>query len=387
MFFGVRNLRLENLWVYDPDTKSVTLGYVDGFHVDGVTVVNPAAYAARNDPPAFTAQAGSPGEVKVASNCRDGLVENVSGHTAGSLVSLISDDSNGLTAYYPIWYPGPITDVQVRGLQAGLTGGFFVRLWSGADPYPGPASLIDQVTVEDVSGTSCQGVIAIDGPAQTPGNHGTLVFRDFNVALNAGTFSPQIVSAEGTYAALTFTDFTVHVVGATKPPGSVQSGPVMMWFNFDPAGSGRTSGVLTISGLTVYDTTSLAYDLIALAGGQFGDVVVSDVNFFRTQAPAGRLVHVGAGLGPGTIPTVNSLTIDNVLLDNAANAVLYDGGALASLTSVGLTHRNAGGNASIVVSGVTLPRLRASGSNTALLAATVNGGVITSKKTDGTEDA
>lgn len=52
-----------------------------------------------------------------------------------------------------------------------------------------------------------------------------------------------------------------------------------------------------------------------------------------------------------------------------------------------LTHLNAGGSASIVVSGVTLPRLRSSGSNTALLASTINGGVILSKKTDGTEDA
>jgi hypothetical protein len=26
IFFGVRNLQLDNLWVYDPDTKSVTLG-------------------------------------------------------------------------------------------------------------------------------------------------------------------------------------------------------------------------------------------------------------------------------------------------------------------------------------------------------------------------
>jgi hypothetical protein len=360
---------------------------VDTFHIDGVTIVNPAAYAARNNPPALTAQAGNPGEVKVASDCRNGLVENVSGYTSWALVSLISDDSNGLIAYYPIWYPGPISDVQVRGLEAGLTGGFFVRVWSGADPYPAPASLIDRVTVEDVSGTSSQGVIAIDGPAQTAGNHGTIEFRDFNVDLNAGTFSPQICSCEGTYTSLTFADMNVHLVGATKPPDSGQSGPVLMWFNLDPAGSGRTSGVLTISGLTVYDTTSLVYDLIALAGGQFGDVVVSDVDFVRTQAPAGRLVHVGSAGGPGAPLTVNSLTLDNVLLVNVANAVLYDGGSLASLTSVGLTHLNAGGNASIVVSGVTLPRLRAAGSNTALLTATINGGVITSKKTDGTEDA
>jgi hypothetical protein len=242
IFFGVRNLQLDNLWVYDPDTKSVTMGYVDNFHVDNITVVNPAAYAARNDPPAFTAQPGSPGEVKIASNCRDGVVENVSGYTSWALVSIISDDSNGLTAYYPIWYPGPITNVQVRGLQAGLTGGFFVRLWSGADPYPGPASLIDQVTVEDVTGTSCQGVIAIDGPAQTAGNHGTLVFRNFNVVLDAGTFPAQITSAEGTYFNLTFADMTVRLAGATKLLGWEESRPVLMWFNFDPSGSGRTTG-------------------------------------------------------------------------------------------------------------------------------------------------
>jgi hypothetical protein len=83
-----------------------------------------------------------------------------------------------------------------------------------------------------------------------------------------------------------------------------------------------------------------------------------------------------------------ALTLSNVLADGVKNVVLLDGGgAPDDLTLSGVIHRNAGGNATVLVNGVTLPRLRASGSDTALLAATVNGGVILSKKTDGTEDA
>jgi hypothetical protein len=77
----------------------------------------------------------------------------------------------------------------------------------------------------------------------------------------------------------------------------------------------------------------------------------------------------------------------DVLADHVVNVVLYDGSSVTNLTTVGLTHINANGNASILVSGATLARLRAAGSNTKLLVATANDGMVTDKKTDGTEDA
>jgi hypothetical protein len=62
---------------------------------------------------------------------------------------------------------------------------------------------------------------------------------------------------------------------------------------------------------------------------------------------------------------------------------------MPSVQTIGLSHSNSDGNASVVVSGGSsvISRLRSSGSNTVLLTATGSGGTITSKVTDGTEDA
>jgi hypothetical protein len=391
-FFGVRNLHVENVFVYDPDTAACLVGYADNYVIQGVRVVSPQVYSQRATPGAITVPLtlipGAPQggnifcAVLLTGSVRNGVVEDVSGYYHGALVGVVTDGLvAGNPAYYPAWYPGPCTDLQVSGLRADVAAQFFV-LWSGSDAAGGAfKSLIDRVTVSDMSGALFQGAFVLDGPAQNVGGHGSEVIRGINMSLQCGTYPGSIASIEGAHADTQIEDVTCHIDAATNVGAFV---PSLVYVNTNPS----PSQLLSFSNVTVSDAvTALDYDLVTLtqngAGvGGIQDVALSGVTVYRANSPHGVVVHVTGKCQPAT------LTLSNVLADGVKNVVLLDGGGTPSdLTLAGVTHRNAGGNATVLVDGVTLPRLRASGSNTALLAATVNGGVILSKQTDGTEGA
>jgi hypothetical protein len=396
-FFGVRNLQINNVFVYDPGVGCVLGSYLDNYQVRGVRVVSPAVYSGQASPGTvsipYTVYSGAPyasnlyAAVLVGGNCRGGLVENVSGYYHSALFGVITDalvptsDSNHatpVTAYYPAIYYGPVTDLRVRGLRADLAAQM-AYVWSGANT--GNVSLTDRIIVEQCEGTVFLAGVTVDGPVG-PGilsSHGQTVFRGFNVDLNCGTYIGSFACVEGAHTELRFDDWDFRVKAATSvaPYGDGL---------FFMSGDLEVVGLVSLSRLRVEDTAS-GLDYSAFVVNQFhnngwSELLLDNVSFRRSGAVKGKLLRVAANCQPG------ALTMTDCLADTVKNFLAFDsGGAPANVTLSGSTHVNAGGNATVLVDGVTLPRLRASGSNTALLVATINGGVILSKKTDGTEDA
>lgn len=392
MFFGVRHLRAERLFFYDPDTMCILGAYLDDFGFDDIRVLVLSVYNSRNTPETLSihgmSAAAGPiggnifGAVALSGNVNGGFINNVTGYFDGSLVAIqtdwIGDQSYGqnIAAYHPILYPGPATNIQITNVRANLAAAF-VCLWSGGvNAGTHYSSLIDRVSCHGASGTSFQGFIFLDGPAAETGTHGTEDFTDFSVRFRCGTYGFMPVWVEGNHVDLRFKNIRFAVDAATTA-GVTGFAVGVIWVNV--VGSIQ---VLAVEGLSIYDAvTSLVYDGVYLSGFQAGTIEllkIMDSHFYRTATASGALVNDQSS------GWVTNTVLGDCYLRNVSNAVKYKNSA-NGLGITGLTHIGANGGSSVSIpTGKTLARLRTAGLNTVLRLS--GGGTVTSDKTDATED-
>jgi hypothetical protein len=231
----------------------------------------------------------------------------------------------------------------------------------------GPLATIDKIIVENVVGNTYQNLFAADTIAPNgPPSTGSVTLKDWHVNFLSSTGWAAQNTIGGTVRSFTLQGFRLG--NRTTGTGAMVT-----------IEAGASVGRLVIDDVQLREDASGVANtnpIVAVATGTVDELVLSKVNFSRNATTASRVVSVSGG-------TVNRLELSGVSANNVNNVVAVSSGTVGGLDSTGLVHRGAGGNASLAQSGGTLSRVRAAGSDTALLAS----GTIGSKKTDATEDS
>ena len=244
-----------------------------------------------------------------------------------------------------------------------------LRFTAGADPRNSVANILDQVLVDGINGTVVETIV----PASTvvtsfPGLKARLVVRNINVQVVSPT-----VTDPGFILGGNITDIKFEGISFTD----LRNGPQQQFF-FEPD---TVIGRLEISGLVIREDSSEAVSQVPIpvTQGTIDELVIHDCNWSRNAVTAESLVAISGG-------TVNRVEISDTSISNVNNLLSITGGTVGGVTTSGICHRGANSNPTINIgTGVTLPRLRSCGSDTAQLQA--GAGTVTSKKTDGTEDS
>jgi hypothetical protein len=268
---------------------------------------------------------------------------------------------------WPYFYYGSISRITARGIYPTACPNI-VRVLSGTPAVGGgPLATIDKIIVENVVGNTYQNLFAADTIAPNgPPSTGSVTLKDWHVNFLSSTGWAAQNTIGGTVRSFTLQGFRLG--NRTTGTGAMVT-----------IEAGASVGRLVIDDVQLREDASGVANtnpIVAVATGTVDELVLSKVNFSRNATTASRVVSVSGG-------TVNRLELSGVSANNVNNVVAVSSGTVGGLDSTGLVHRGAGGNASLAQSGGTLSRVRAAGSDTALLAS----GTIGSKKTDATEDS
>lgn len=155
-FCGVRNLRISNLTIKDPETFAIQIGNITRFTIEDITFDYNMAKANMDG-------------VHLHGNCHQGRIADIKGTTNDDMVALNADDGS----MYEM-SRGPITDIQIDGLHAdngytairmlsaghpinrvhvtGIFGSFryYVTSFGNFDVHPGEPSEISEITIDGV---------------------------------------------------------------------------------------------------------------------------------------------------------------------------------------------------------------------------------------------
>jgi hypothetical protein len=363
--WGCNNFRLENVYVYDPGQFGVSLANVFNGVIRNITVIVPGALVALSSADVGTAC------VQIDGPASDLLIEGLFGATADDFLAMNACDGNMTNTHdmfiWPYFYYGSISRITARGIYPTACPNI-VRVLSGTPAVGGgPLATIDKIIVENVVGNTYQNLFAADTIAPNgPPSTGSVTLKDWHVNFLASTGWAAQNTIGGTVRSFTLQGFRLG--NRTTGTGAMVT-----------IEAGASVGRLVIDDVQLREDASGVANtnpIVAVTTGTVDELVLSKVNFSRNATTASRVVSVSGG-------TVNRLELSGVSANNVNNVVAVSGGTVGGLDSTGLVHRGAGGNASLAQSGGTLSRVRAAGSDTALLAS----GTIGSKKTDATEDS
>ncbi len=371
---GCRNIQIRGCYFYDPCSWAIYTIYADGFTVSNCFILDPVVYGGT------TVLGRNTCLFQANGLCRNIALKGLAGWANDDFIAFNADDPGqfGVQARAIYGYPGAITSVQIEDLRPSmcyhvlrtLTGSNNVAAGSGAF-----ASLIDQLTCRDVKG-SFYGDRAYDGGQfyHIVGNHGDVELDNWQIAPTGG----------GGFAEIGNT-FRSLKLGKLK---TISGQPGVLFSDGSSAGQAAAIQSFRAFGIEVDDKVStVSLNGLYLPSGSKMTIVdaVISASRFRRYSPATQNAAALVAVAGGTL---SNLGLVDVTLDNWEAALIFTGGTMSSVNTTGLRHRNGtGGVGSIALATVTLPRLRSSGSDTVLLSSTVSGASITSKKTDGTEDA
>lgn len=382
-FFGVRNLTIENCFVYDPPQQAVLVGYYDEVHIR-VKTVDPTVYLA-----ATAALTGSStgGGIRLQGTGRNATIPQITGYTGWIEVDLVADaffNTQNVaitTDYYSVVYPGPITNTTIEQLEVHKTW-LGYRQWSGANAGSGGSTLpntispIDKTVVKEIIGSVFGSVFNTDGPSSVIGSHGNVEFNSVNVTVLQGADPVRFLSMEGDFTRLIVDKINLDMSNVTSLAAPF-TGATLFWFN--PSATGNRE--VSINRLTVYDPNSLTYDIVQNIGkaGTFGIT-----NSRITTAGHSHALYHAPTAGSGAVSVVQ---VANTVVDGPQNVFLYECTNIDTYIMSNVSHRNANGGATVVVGNTkTLARLRTGCMDCAILTQLVGTGTVTSHKTDGTED-
>lgn len=366
LFYGVRNMCMANVFIYDPGRVGITLGTVDGALLENTTIFDPATYAGTAAPQVADG-------IYITGNNRGITIEGVYGYVSNSMLSVYSDDVYTTSAYNPIKYSGPITDIAVRRWRqsANNTSLPCCEFSSGSAVS---TSLIDRVTFRDIV-WQCGNVFfrSYGGNGTPSGSLGRFTFENVFIQ-RTSAFQSSFVRLGSIFQEVTARDIHQIVAGAE---------PILAIFDIT---NNNSVDILNLDRLFIDDTSSgssiTSTGVISYGNSTLlNSLRMSNICWLRSQAATGD----GAVL-QASADNIGSVEICNVRVNNLRYLInLAANRTIANVTTNGITHTNAGGNASIKVNAGTgaITRLRSAASNTALLTS----GTITSKKTDSTEDS
>jgi len=370
-FYGVSGLTIENVYVRDPAAYHIHVANIDHGTFRDLRV-NDSAHAAApfNGPNTAGLQINGP--------ANDIEVDGLYGNTSDDFLALNAEDWNLVSGGDPSlllgpqlfggnWnsvYMGPIVRVTARNLNMNTSSG--IRLCS-------QSQLIDQVSISSVKGSATLYGLetnpSIPGYSAGNGNIGKVVLEDWDLPTLTDPGAIALVNVDAVITSLVLRNFRRGLMNSAAD--SIVVGP------------SASVGVLAVDGFAINELgTGSSANLLRMQAGVVNLLAISGIRWARgvsSTASVGVFNQTGGG--------INSLRLSDIIADRVTWIVVVTGGNVPEITTSGLKHTNSGGNASIVATGATIPRLRCSGSDTRLLTATGTGGAITSKKTDGTEDA
>lgn len=371
-FLGVRNITVEDVFIYDPAYFHTWFAYIDGGTFRRLRFCDPLVYST----------SGGSGHVStdglhITGPARNIVASDLTGYTGDDFVSIAANDGNFSVSNvnYDVLYFGDITDVVVEKVDCKLSRFKIISCYSGSAIGN---SLIDRLTIRDVKGYApstqggAVGLVRIPNAQANGGNFGAIGI--FNVNAFTNTSSP-LVSTTAPIRQLVINGLFASSATAVQPARAFT-------LNNSLGGTYQSiqlSNINLANGLanSVLDAVSLAGTAVTINHLSLNGVVWAPAVANTTQ-----LVAVNNGVH------VKYLHLTDVCVDNVRRVVnVPAGGLVDNLVTSNLTHTNAGvSQASIQVAG-TVSRLRCSGSDTVLLSSVSGAGVITSKKTDATEDA
>lgn len=361
MMLGVRNLVLEDVAIYDPAYFHTLLSYIDGFRAHHVSIRGGVSESIPNTD-----------GLHFEGNCRDGDIDGISGFATDDFIALNGDelDQPGTNISKAWTTSGPITNFNVSNIRCNAFGA--VRLIGGW-------SYFDEITIKDVRAIvqSQQAGILVGGTVTgvLPVEYGRISISDIFLEVQAANavaglkFSGRI---QRLHLSKVMLNNTESIVGSA-PFGS---GGIVL--GDDPT---HFINDLEIDKFSIQDVALRTVPPISVAKGTIDSMRISD-----SYAAAPATQDTGAFLNIAAGTTVKSVQLLGAHVDRINNVVKCNEN-VTNITTSNMVHLNAGGNESIAVAvGKTLARLRSGASNTAAL---VGGSVgrVTSKKTDGTEDA
>lgn len=375
-FYGVSDLGVSNVNVYDQPAFAVHVANVNRGTFRDVYVTDPVTLATP------TASHGGTDGIHLNGPCTSILVDGLYGTTGDDFLAITPVDGNLATGsgYTPgpqsygglaTVYCGNITNVTARNLH-GINARNVARILTGTDSRSGGI-------------TAAASNILIDGVVGTFGGGLT-------------GYSESYTGSTGVKSAITLRNWAWTPIASTYQNGLELGGTwqdlvIDGWQGGDILSGSSAHALVTDSDFTCTSLTFLDRSIvedssevaspgspIAITAGTIDSLNLIGCRWLRTANTSAAFVAVSGG-------TVNRISLSGCQFNNINNAISATGGTVGGIESAGLVHRNANGNPSINVgTGVTVPRLRASGSDTAALVGTP-AGTISSKKTDGTEDA
>lgn len=377
-FIGVRNLRLENVFVYDPCCFHTRFCNLDHAWFKDIQLCDPTYYQGT-----FTSPSRHTDGLHFHGPWNDLSIDGVYGTTGDDFIALSTGETNinqssSAWAFPNLFYYGHGQRTSVRNLHP-YNAIDFMRVQIGKDTINNNAgSYLDQLVVADVSGQVIQGgFVSYLYTGGTMGNTvADVTIRDVNL--------------------------TVTSPAGSNPPFGVQLGYNMNKVALinhqyrDLQGNDIAHQVLTngnanigellIEGYRIREDSSEASNplpAVSVPAGTIDELVIRNSGWYRAAATNVAFCSVSGG-------TINRLALRDVSCYGLANILSFTGGQINKVDSGPICHRNAdtsgpaGGAAINVGSGMTLPLLTAVGSDTVALTGT-SAGTITTRKTDGTE--
>ena len=369
--YGVKNLRLENLTVDDPASYHTHSANINGGVYKNINFLTPGGNQQTDG-------------IHLNGPCVNILIDGVSGTTGDDFVALNAVDGN-LSGVLPVGpgafggfgtvYYGSITNVVVQNLLA-VSAYNICRMLQGNDPALGagvkPATCAD-ITVRNVVG-SCGGGLIVNFYT---GSVASCIFSQINIEnwlITQNSVTGDLFNITGGIQDLRIANIRLNDVGASGGSQDI----------FHIAGGGNTTITdLTIDGWAITEDASEINSPnvpLQIVNGTIDTINIKNCSWNRHTETAVNYCNMTGG-------TVQRINMVGCNFNNINSAISVSGGTLNGINCVGLSHRNANSHPSINVgTGITVARLRASGSDTANLY-NLSAGTITSVKTDATEDS
>ncbi len=383
-FYGVANLRVQNVYVYDPCNYGVHAANIQGGQfiditgIDTVRLSNPTGttytsvaalqFCGPWDQVTVDGLFGTTGDDFLAFNMVDGNISesNLNGFPA----------SAAFGGYSAVYYGSGGTTFVRRLRPTNCLNA--VRILYGSDPRNSGSNptVLSYISISDVAGSIQASSIGND-----PGSH-----------FGAGS--------GGSVTVLECRDWGLTLEGASLPSdprgfGIPPAGQVILdnirWQDLTSVSTAHqvsfqsTCNEITLRDCKIYEDSSEVATpagplLLIASGNTIGGLTLEGCKWIRNANTSQAMVSMTGG----TISRGIKLT--GVEADNINNVLSITGGTVEFVNCSGLSHYNANSNPSISLgSGVTVPRLRAAGSDTAQLVG--GSGTVTSEKTDSTQDS
>lgn len=357
--WGVRNLHLDNVYVYDPATFHFWLAYIDGASISRLEFCDPQQISG------FTSGRNTDG-LHITGPARDMGIRNLAGWTGDDFLALNANDGPFVNYNNSLVYCGDITNVVAKGLD--LKGsGSVCRVLTGVN-------LADNIIVSDAVGIA------------------------YFVGYEGNLFAGIVGAGNGNWGRIALLDWSITYTGSLAYAdigGNYQQLVMRGHFKASPTQitdvikiTQGTLGNVTIDGWHCYDTGTVTfgayYPISVIGNATIKDLQVSNSSWTRTGgAKTFGFVYVNSSLA-----TVTNCSLSNLQIDGANAVFVFSAGTVSSLLISGIQHKNAdSGNGTVTIQGTTLPRLRAAGLDTAQLLNITGDGSVTSNKNDGTQDA